>query len=302
MKIPNNKNGFKLEPIIYDYSDGFCQYQMIKDWHRTKSYFNEIRKYVKNKRVIDFGAGSGILGVYAALCGAEYVCFVEIQEKMHNVIRKMCELNDIDNFSIKKYYQECEGDKFDVCISELIGSYHFEAGLEEGLKVYSKIIRDNKNCIAIPESLSLYVYQTYNEEIEKEKKYLENFEDVKLNKDDFINSIFLRTTAQKSIFKKIGKNIFLKNLKFKDFSENQTNIFKKIILQKDYNSLNIGWEAYVGNNVFLDHFLENDNDYCSWLYAFLCVDGDDAEYDFEMNMYSVNIKKANNYNYRINFI
>ena len=275
---------------------------MLKDWYRTKCYFNEIEKYVKDKIVIDFGAGSGILGVYAALCGAKYVYFVEIEEKMHDVIKRMCELNDIKNFSIKKYYHECEEKKFDVCISELIGSFHFESGLEDGLMAYSQILKDNENCIAIPESLSLYVTQTYNEEIEKEKEYLKNFKDVKLNENDFINSNFYRITSQKSLFKKIGKNIFLKNFIFKDYERNGTDIFKKITLEKGFNSINFGWEAYVGENAFLKHFPENDNDYSSWMYFFLCVDGDGEDYDLEMNMYHMKIKKNTSFKYKINFI
>ncbi len=302
MIFPKNENGFKVEPSMYDYSQGVSQFQMIKDWHRTKCYFNQIEKYVKDKVVVDFGAGSGILGVYAALCGAKYVYFVEIEEKMHDVIRRMCEMNNIQNFSIKRFYDECEEKKFDVCISEMMGSLHLEAGFEMGLKTYSQILKDNENCIAIPESISLYAIQTYSDEVEKEKQYLKNFKDVKLNESDFINENILRFTSQKSIFKKIGENKFLKNIKFKEYSEAQSNIFKKITLRKGFNCLNFGWEVYVGHDVFLKHFPKNDNDYSSWMYGFLCIDGDNKDYDLEMNMYGAKIQKSAYFKYKINFV
>lgn len=281
--LAKNNHRFKVEPF-------------------TKLYFNQIQKYVKDKVVIDFGAGSGILGVYAALCGAKYVYFVETEEKMHDVIKKMCELNGITNYSVKKFYDECEEKNFDVCISKLIGSFHYETGLEEAFKTYSRIIKENEDCIAIPESITLYALQTYNEEIEIEREYLKNFKDVKLDENDFIKSNVLRITSQKSIFKKFGDNIHLQNLNFKDYASTKNNIFKKIKLKKGFNCLNFAWEAYVGHDVFIKHFPNNENDYSSWMYAFIYAGGNDKDYELEIDMNEVSLKEANYFKYKLEFI
>ena len=53
---------------------------MIKDRQRTKAYFDAINansKYFKNKIVLDVGAGSGILSIFAAKNGAAHVYAVE---------------------------------------------------------------------------------------------------------------------------------------------------------------------------------------------------------------------------------
>jgi 16S rRNA G527 N7-methylase RsmG len=288
------KYNFKLEPLIYDFSCPFYHFQMVKDYYRTKSYFDEIKKYVKDKVVIDFGAGSGILGVYAALCGAKYVYFVEIEEKMHAFIKKICELNKIKKYSIKKSYNECESKKIDVCISELVGHYHLECGLDDALKQVSDILNNNENCISIPESISLYAIQTYNKETEKEKKYLKKFPDVNLPVENFLNNNNqLLITSKNKIFKKFGDKIFLKKFYFRNFHKEETIFSKKIKLEKKFNCLNFGWELNIGEKVFLKHFPNNNNNqYSNWKYVFVNIDGDCKEYELNVSMDNINICKC----------
>ena len=94
---------------------------MLKDRIRVTSFFKQIKKYCKDKVVVDFGAGSGILGVYALMCGAKEVWFVEQMQTLHDVIRDMVSTNHDSHYNWKVVTDASElpqeKDYFDVCIS-----------------------------------------------------------------------------------------------------------------------------------------------------------------------------------------
>lgn len=69
----------------------------------TKLCIDNIRKYIKpGDKVIDIGAGSGILGLSALNNGASYVYSVEIDPACEHIMEENCELNSVteDEFNI----------------------------------------------------------------------------------------------------------------------------------------------------------------------------------------------------------
>ena len=73
---------------------------MLKDRLRVTAFFKQIEKYCKDKVVVD-GAGSGILGTYALMCGAKEVWFVEQMQTLHGVIRDMVSTNHDSHYNWK---------------------------------------------------------------------------------------------------------------------------------------------------------------------------------------------------------
>ncbi len=57
---------------------------------------------VKGKRVLDFGCGSGILGICAAALGAKSVAFFDTDEQAVTATRYNCSLNGVKNFTVEQ--------------------------------------------------------------------------------------------------------------------------------------------------------------------------------------------------------
>lgn len=104
----------------HEFADHASHMCMIKDHARCMGFFKEIEKHCKDKRVIDFGAGTGILGIYAAMCGAKEVWFIENQTNLHATIDELCKLNNVKNYTIHYDVTQAPTHYFDVCISETL--------------------------------------------------------------------------------------------------------------------------------------------------------------------------------------
>jgi len=99
---------------------------MLEDTHRTGSYFNAVMwnpKAFENKVVLDVGAGSGVLSIFAAKAGAKQVFAVEATD-MAVRCRKICEANGLGDIitvlqgTVETVQLPC---KVDVIISEWMG-------------------------------------------------------------------------------------------------------------------------------------------------------------------------------------
>ena len=156
----------------HEFADHASHMCMIKDRARCLGYFEQIKKHCKDKVVIDFGAGTGILGIYAALCGAKEVWFCENQTNLHETIKELCEANNVTNYKIIADVTTAPKNYFDVCVSETIGDCCIEQNFT---RLYSDLIANNPGCIAIPDNLRIYYSTLWLDEIEKEKKYIEQF-------------------------------------------------------------------------------------------------------------------------------
>ena len=160
------------------YSDVDAHLNMLKDQDRCEGFFKAIKKYCKDKVVCDFGAGSGLLGVYALMSGAKEVWFVEREVTLHPLIKRLCETNgDFDegiefHICVNSSQIPDERNYFDVIISETIG----DSGIEcDFTYEYGKIARKHPNSICIPDRIEYYWTSIYEEEIQKEMDYLKDF-------------------------------------------------------------------------------------------------------------------------------
>jgi hypothetical protein len=160
------------------YSIVNCQLAMMKDYQRNEGLFKAIKKYCKGKRVVDFGAGTGLLGVYALMNGAKEVWFVEREVNLHPIIENLARINgDFDN---NVDYHICvnasqipdQKDYFEVCISECVG----DSGIEDTMTYeFGKITRKHPNSICIPDRIEYFWSSVYVDEVEKEIKYMKDF-------------------------------------------------------------------------------------------------------------------------------
>ncbi|KAF7813912.1 Protein arginine N-methyltransferase 1.1 [Senna tora] len=103
--------------------------EMLKDTVRTKTYQNVIYQnkfLIKNKIVLDVGAGTGILSLFCAKAGAEHVYAVECSH-MADMAKEIVEANGLSNVItvLKGKIEEIELPvaKVDIIISEWMGYF-----------------------------------------------------------------------------------------------------------------------------------------------------------------------------------
>ena len=156
----------------HEFADHASHMCMIKDHARCQGFFSRIKKHAEGKTVIDFGAGTGLLGIYASLQGAKEVWFCENQTSLHGTIEELCKLNNVKNYRIIADVNEAPSNYFDLVISETLG----DIGIERNFtRIYSDLIARQKGCVAIPDKINLYQSTLFLEEVEKEKRYIEQF-------------------------------------------------------------------------------------------------------------------------------
>lgn len=217
------------------------------------AFFREIERHCKDKMVVDFGAGTGILGVYAALKGAKEVWFVENQINLHETIAEVCAVNNVSNYNIVEDVSELPTHYFDVCVSETLG----DVGIERNFtRIFSDLIAQNPGCVAIPDKINLYYSQLWLEEAEKEKRYIENFP-VNLKISMLYPLPGLRPTRIDSA--KLDNEVELFSLDLKDYPKDEN--LRKIIEvphPADKNFMVFHWKAFSNGNEFVSNTPERD--------------------------------------------
>jgi ribosomal protein L11 methyltransferase len=71
-------------------------------------------------RVLDFGSGSGILGIAAAVCGARRVEAVEIDEQVHEAIRANASRNDVSRRLGVAAMLPAAAEPFDLVLANIV--------------------------------------------------------------------------------------------------------------------------------------------------------------------------------------
>lgn len=121
-----------------------------------------LKQAAPNNIVIDLGAGTGILGMYALENGAEFVYFVERDPQMFHVLSNILP-NKLDSSKFKLINKDIESlsiDDFDygtpnVVVSEFYGPRLFD----EGYVNYTKHLRSFlPDCYFIPETFEVEFY------------------------------------------------------------------------------------------------------------------------------------------------
>mmetsp|Transcript_7462 Transcript_7462/g.13359 ORF Transcript_7462/g.13359 Transcript_7462/m.13359 type:complete len:452 (+) Transcript_7462:37-1392(+) len=111
-------------------------FAMLNDSHRNEFFWKSMIGVVEGKKVIDIGAGSGLLSMMAARLGASEVLAIEASGDMVELARKNIEVNGfgmsdkikvVHNMSNKVVLAEEE--KADVIVSETLGTVMLGEGI-----------------------------------------------------------------------------------------------------------------------------------------------------------------------------
>jgi len=143
---------------------------MLKDKPRTEAYLNSFKlNDFKDKIVLDVGAGTGILSMFAARQGAQRVYAVE-GSKISSIAHSLVTKNGYDGIIqvINGLIEEIElPEKVDIIISEWMGFYLLHESMLESvliardrwLKTGGRILPDRAKIFLAPISMDLF-YQS----------------------------------------------------------------------------------------------------------------------------------------------
>ena len=156
---------------------------MLNNKARNEFYYNALKKYAKNKVVIDVGTGTGILAAYALEHGAKFVYAVEGNRNSANMAQNVLgKCFDQSRFKVintifpcrqvKQRYQKdmlkdiIKTKSIDLYVGELIGADLFD---EDQVDIWDELneyyFRDTVTAISIPKKLSADIH-IWNSEIE----------------------------------------------------------------------------------------------------------------------------------------
>ncbi|KAJ3683365.1 hypothetical protein LUZ60_013592 [Juncus effusus] len=147
---------------------------MLKDVVRTKTYQNVIYQngfLIKDKVVLDVGAGTGILSLFCAKAGAKHVYAIECSQ-MADMAKEIVEANGFSNVItvIKGKVEEIDlpTAKVDVIISEWMGYFLlYENMLNTVLYARDKwLVSDG---LVLPDKASLYLTAIEDSEYKEDK-------------------------------------------------------------------------------------------------------------------------------------
>lgn len=170
-----------------DYANYFSSYaclyhqkEMLTDTSRMEAYrsaiFGNAEKVIAGKRVLDVGAGSGILSIWAAQAGAAKVYAVEFTS-MAKHARALVEANGLcDVVEVRQCaVEELEGIEVDVIVSEWMGYFLLRESMLDSV-IYA---RDNLLCkeggAILPNRANLW-WAPMTAPDEREKRIGENIE------------------------------------------------------------------------------------------------------------------------------
>ena len=116
------------------YTNSISHDIMVNDSYRVELYYEAIKnKVVPGDTVVDFGAGSGVLALMAAYCGAKKVYAIEedstvVEQLKHNIkINDMQDIVEVYLGSSESFIKEKSNLKIDLIVSECIGDHLFES-------------------------------------------------------------------------------------------------------------------------------------------------------------------------------
>ena len=156
------------EKISITNKDFYPYWPMIKDKCRNQFFYDALRKHAKDKVVLDFGCGTGILSSYALSAGAKHVYAIEKDRSMCAIAYKVLNSSfDRSRFTvINKYVEPSAGadlpmvkDPIDILVSETVGPGLFDQGMIHTWDLIKSYM--SPDAISIPDRLScdLWIWQ-----------------------------------------------------------------------------------------------------------------------------------------------
>ncbi|KAL4218065.1 hypothetical protein ACF0H5_022803 [Mactra antiquata] len=163
------------EEYFKSYADLEVHALMIKDKPRTDAYRDFIQKnsdLFKGKVVLDVGAGSGILSLFAAQAGAKKVYAIEASS-MASVCEEIVKVNKYENVILvyQEMMEEVElPEKVDVIISEWMGFYLLHESMltsvivarDKWLKEDGILLPSHAGMYACPVNMTDYCNEKFN--------------------------------------------------------------------------------------------------------------------------------------------
>jgi len=175
--VPVSEASRKNDDYFTSYDDVEVHRLMINDKARTESYRDAIlnnRHIFKDKTVMDIGAGTGILSLFAKKAGAKKVFAVEASPLV-SVLKEIVELNDEEKV-IEVIHGKAEdldlrdNIKVDIIISEWMGFYLLhESMLDSVILARDKhlaedgiVLPSHAKILAAPVELNTWVQEQFN--------------------------------------------------------------------------------------------------------------------------------------------
>lgn len=144
------------EPYAQSYRDASTHQMMLEDAIRTSSYERAIAQLAPGRRVIDFGAGTGVLSIFAARNGASSVDAIERSTFVHHARRIA---RDSGFPEIRFHHSDHENfhidEPVDLIVSEWMGHFLFyEAMLEPLIAIRDRFLKSDG--IMLPARVSMH--------------------------------------------------------------------------------------------------------------------------------------------------
>jgi len=175
--VPAQDTSNNSDEYFTSYNDVEVHRLMIQDKARTTAYQNAILNnshIFKDKIVMDIGAGTGILSLFAKKAGAKKVFAVEASPLV-DVLKEIIELNDEEKV-IEVIHGKAEevdlseGVKVDIIISEWMGFYLLHESMldsvilarEKHLAEDGLMLPSHAKILAAPVQLDIWVGEQFN--------------------------------------------------------------------------------------------------------------------------------------------
>lgn len=150
---------------VNDYFDGYGDLNVHKalltDKARIDAYYEAILKNkdrIKDKVVMDVGAGTGILSIFCAKAGAKKVYAVEACHKLIPILNDVVKDNNCESI-VEVIYGEVESievpDNIDVLISEWMGHYLLHESMIESIINARRFL--SSDSLILPHKATIYV-------------------------------------------------------------------------------------------------------------------------------------------------
>ncbi|EZG79493.1 protein arginine N-methyltransferase [Gregarina niphandrodes] len=154
--------GRDLDYYFNSYSHLAIHEEMLKDRVRTSSYYNAITNnshVFKDKVVLDVGAGTGVLSMFAAKAGAKHVYAVEYSD-VAELARRLVKANGLEErvtvLQMKAEDLQLEPGSVDIIVSEWMGYFLlYESMLDCVLDCRDKFLK--RDGLMLPDKARMFI-------------------------------------------------------------------------------------------------------------------------------------------------